>query len=119
MPDYSYRAPSSSASSSASETYEYDGMDDLVRKRDEAAQTAAQKTAALYKGDIAGSLAANTRIRGLLNAIAAYEAGALPLSRVRSRSGSSSMDYSGPQVGVRENEPAYSMSGKPKPKDDE
>lgn len=118
MPDYSYRAPSSSASSSTSETYEYDGMDDLVRKRDEAAQTAAQKTAALYKGDIAGSLAANTRIRGLLDAISAYESGVLPLSRLRSRQASSSMDYSGPQKSVREGDPPYSESGKPKPKDD-
>lgn len=102
MPAYSYRAPSSRASSSSSETYEYDGMDDLVRKRDEAAALAGQKSAALYRGDIAGSLAANSRLRGLMSAISDYESGRVPTSRLRSRSSSSSTDYDGPTVSRNE-----------------
>ena len=112
MPAQSYKAPSASASSSASDTYEYDGMDDLLRKRDEASALASQKQAALYKGDIAGSLSASARIRGLMDAIAAYESGQVPLSRVRSRSRSTSMDIDGPQLSMSEDPPPYSLSTK-------
>ena len=112
MSSKSYKAPSASASSSASDTYEYDGMDDLLRKRDEASAIDSQKQAALYKGDLAGSLSAGSRIRGLMDAIAAYESGQFPLSRIRSRSRSTSMDIDGPQVAESEDPPPYSMSTK-------
>lgn len=81
--------PSSSQSSSGSVSYDYSGLDEINKRKDEAGQLEVAKFKALYDGDVSGSLAASKRIRGLLNSLAD-----LPPVRVSSQSSSSSADSS-------------------------
>lgn len=63
------QAPTSAIQSSRSSTYDYSGLEDLVKRQDAVAPLREQKYAALYSGDIPGSVAAGQKIRDLLKVI--------------------------------------------------
>lgn len=88
-----YSGPSASRSLSSSVSLDYSGADDLDKNRSLLPAAQAAKYAALYSGDIPGSIAAQHRIRDLLDAINNPRQ---PLVRPHSRSQSVSDDTSGP-----------------------
>lgn len=61
--------PSSSSSSNSSISYDYSGLDEINKRKDEANQLGAAKWKALYDGDVGGSVAAGDRIRSLLSSL--------------------------------------------------
>ena len=63
------QAPTSAIQSSRSSTYDYSGLEDLVKRQDAIAPLREQKYAALYSGDIPGSVTASQKIRDLLKVI--------------------------------------------------
>lgn len=71
LPTHITRAsgPSSSSNSSNSVSYDYSGLDEINKRKDEAGQLEAAKSKALYDGDVAGSMSAGKRIRGLLDSL--------------------------------------------------
>jgi hypothetical protein len=102
----SYKGPSSSSSVSSSESYDYSGLDDALKKQDELGALRTAKFGALYGGDIPGSVQAAHRIRGLVEALRPYAADVselhpsqvvAPLSRVSSASSSSDHSSHSPQ----------------------
>lgn len=62
--------------SSGSTTYDYSGLEEHLKRQDAISQLGGQKFAALYGGDIAGSVDAGNRIRGLLSSVRANAPGA-------------------------------------------
>jgi len=89
LPPYLTRAQSSAPSQSQSESisYDYSGMDEINKRKDEASQLAGSKYQALYGGDVAGSVGAGQRIRSLLSSLKDIQ----PV-RISSVSSSSNMD---------------------------
>lgn len=87
--------PASSQSSSLSRTLDYSGLEDQAKRLDMLPQVQSQKFAALYDGDIPGSVAAGHRIRDLLDSINNPRT---PLVRVAHESTSSDSDARGPVV---------------------
>lgn len=107
LPKYlaSYNSPNSSSSSSTSESYDYSGLDEHLKRQEMLAGQRDAKFAALYGGDVAGSVAAGSRVRDLLKAIRMHSPDATerdpsqmvnPLVRVTSRSTSNSSSSDGP-----------------------
>lgn len=90
-----YSGPSASRSVSSSMSLDYSGADDLAKKQEALPAAQAAKYAALYGGDIPGSVAAQHRIRDLLDAINNPRQ---PLVRPSSQSQSASEDAAGPAV---------------------
>lgn len=88
-----YSGPSTSTGRSLHLSLDYSGADDVAKKIDQLPQAQAAKFAALYGGDIAGSVAADHRIRDLLDAINNPRT---PLTRISSIASASSGDASGP-----------------------
>ena len=95
--------PSSSQSGSSSTSYDYSGLDDLIKRQDAVSGGRDEKFSALYGGDVAGSVTAGNKVRDLVQAIRAHVPDASernpmrmsqPLSRVSSQSNSTSMDSS-------------------------
>jgi hypothetical protein len=96
---FEYSAPRSESQSSLSETYDYGGLEDHLKRQDAVGAMRDAKFAALYSGDVAGSVSAGNKIRELLSAVRQNAPGATernpnqiaaPLVRVASRSTSSS-----------------------------
>lgn len=92
LPDYLKKVsnPSSSARGSYSVAYDNTGADEAIKRRDEIGQLAIAKSAALYGGDISGSLGAGARIRQLRDSLAS-----LTPTRIASESSSQSVDADG------------------------
>lgn len=97
--------PSSSQSSSSSVSYDYSGLDEIAKRKDEARQLGAAKWKALYDGDVGGSVAAGDRIRSLLSSLSEIQ----PV-RVASSSSSGSSDS---KSGTIEGEPGGAMDPPP------
>lgn len=100
----SYKAPDSSSSSSSSASYDYSGLDEHLKRQEMLAGQRDAKFGALYNGDVAGSVAAGSRVRDLLKAIRMHAPGAderdpiqmvNPLVRVSSTSSSTSNSSDG------------------------
>lgn len=94
-----WSGPSSSQDSSESASYDYSGLDDLLKKQEEVGGLRDQKFRSIYDGDIPGAVATGGRIRDLLGAIRKHapqaterspQAIGAPLVRVASSSSSSS-----------------------------
>lgn len=101
---FEYSAPRSESQSSLSETYDYGGLEDHLKRQDAVGAMRDAKFAALYGGDVAGSVSAGNKIRELLSAVRQNAPGATerdpnkivaPLVRVASRSTSSSSGMGG------------------------
>lgn len=82
--------PSASQDASQSATYDYSGADDQIKRRDLLPQLVGQRYAALYGGDIPGSVAAGHQIRDLIDSIRNPRQ---PMVRVSSQSSSGSSSY--------------------------
>lgn len=63
----SFRAPSSSMSSSSSVDYDYAGLDDHLKKQDQLAGLRDKRYADAYGGDVRGMVTAGNQIRDLLS----------------------------------------------------
>lgn len=89
LPPYLTSIQSSAPSQSQSESinFDYSGMDEIRKRKDEASQLASAKWQSLYGGDVAGSVGAGQRIRSLLSSLKDIQ----PV-RVASYSSNSSMD---------------------------
>lgn len=85
--------PTSSQDSRMSRTLDYSGLEDHAKRIDLLPQMQSQKFAALYDGDIPGSVAAGQRIRSLIDSIKNPRQ---PLVRVAGESASSSAESRGP-----------------------
>lgn len=64
-----YSGPSTSQSQSSSTSYDYSGLDEINKRKDEANQLAIARQAQLYDGDVKGSLSSGQRIRSLLSSL--------------------------------------------------
>lgn len=107
LPDYLTRYSAPSSSSSTSESYDYSGFDDHIKRQDAIGALRDGKFAALYGGDVAGAVSSGNKIRDLLKTVRANTPNATerdpvqlttPLVRVSSRSSSSNAggaDFSG------------------------
>lgn len=62
-----YSAPSQRGETSRSATYDYSGLDDHIKRQDAVSALKGEKFSALYGGDVAGSVAAGQKIRGLVD----------------------------------------------------
>lgn len=62
----SFRAPSSSMSSSSSVDYDYTGLDEHLKKQDQLAGLRDKRFADAYGGDVKGMVVAGNQIRDLL-----------------------------------------------------
>jgi hypothetical protein len=96
-----------SSSTSDSTSYDYSGLQRHLEAQDEVDKLRTGKYQALYGGDVAGSVAAGSRIRSLLDVINANAPGATeqspytivdPLAKVSSSSSQRSSDGRGPQL---------------------
>lgn len=96
-------APSRRVSSSGSVNYDYSGPDEARKRRDSAADAAAQRYEQLYAGDVAGSVASGHKIRRLLASISE-----LPGVRVDSVSSNASVDNDGGRMTFDEKAPPLS-----------
>jgi hypothetical protein len=101
---FEYSAPRAESQSSFSESYDYSGLEDHLKRQDAVGAMRDAKFAALYGGDLAGSVSAGNKIRELLSAVRQNAPGATernpnqiaaPLVRVASRSTSSSSGMGG------------------------
>lgn len=99
-----YTAPGYSSSRSSNVSYDYEGLDDHIKRQDALAATRDAKFASLYGGDVAGSVVAGNKIRDLLKTLRANAPGtterdpyqiASPLVRVSSQSSSNKSDVNG------------------------
>jgi hypothetical protein len=64
--------PEYSNDSDISESYDYSGLDEQLKRQDEIGKLHNAKYGQLYEGDIPGSVAAGQRIRGLLKQVRAF-----------------------------------------------
>jgi len=101
----SYQGAGGSNSEHESINFDYSRLKNQLGREDEVDALHAQKYAALYGGDIPGSVGASHRIRNLLDQINTYAGGATersphvtadPLQKVDSISSSSSNDTNAP-----------------------
>lgn len=95
LPPYvtSVRRTVNAPSASSSTTYNYDGLDEIRKRQNEANQLAVGRYQQLYGGDVAGSVASGQRIRDLLSSISSIEP-------VKVASQSSSSDMGGRSIDV-------------------
>jgi hypothetical protein len=102
---HSYQGGGGSTSQNESINFDYSGLKNQLGREDEVDALHAQKYAALYGGDIPGSVGASHRIRNLLDQINTYASGASelsphvtpdPLRKIDSISSSSSNDTDSP-----------------------
>lgn len=109
-----YSGGSMSREGSSSASFDYSGLDEHVKAQHEVDNLRAQKYAALYGGDVAGSVAASDKIRSLLKVINANVPGATernphtvtaPLARTTSTSSSSSVRADAPDYAGHNDEP--------------
>ena len=78
--------PSSSSESDISENFDYSGLDDHIKRQDQIGALHSAKYGQLYGGDVAGSVEAGQRIRGLLKQVQAFSPNATeadPYQRVK------------------------------------
>ncbi len=68
----SLSGPSSESSGDISENFDYSGLDDHIKRQDEIGALHSAKYGQLYGGDVAGSVQAGQRIRGLLKQVQAF-----------------------------------------------
>ena len=87
--------PSSSQGGGTTTNFDYSGMEDRAKRLDLLPQVKSQKFAALYDGDIAGSVASGHRIRDLIDSIKNPRQ---PMVRIASTATSSENSSSGPTV---------------------
>lgn len=97
-------APHSSSSERTSETYDWSGLDDHIKRQDAVGALRDNKFASLYSGDVAGSVTAGNKIRDLLTSLRSNAPGtternpnqiASPLVRLQSRSTETSSNAGG------------------------
>lgn len=87
--------PSSSQGGGTTTNFDYSGMEDRAKRLDLLPQVKSQKFAALYDGDIAGSVASGHRIRDLIDSIKNPRQ---PMVRIASTATSAENSSSGPTV---------------------
>lgn len=101
LPDYLTRFSGPSSSSSSSESYDYSGFDDHIKRQDAIGALRDNKFSAMYGGDVMGAVSSGNKIRDLLKSVRANTPNATerdpvqlatPLVRVSSTSRNASAD---------------------------
>jgi len=89
-------------------------MDEINKRKDEAAKASDDRYQQLYGGDVAGSVASSHRIRSLLDSLKDIT----PV-RISSYSNSTDMDGNGGEIGGHHGEDEPPRYGKRKPAEEE